>query len=125
MGCRANGLLLLFRLHNEELHRLYFSPNIVRMNKSRRLRWAGHLAIMEESRSTFKILTVKPPSLLCVHIHVLFLIKKDICDRQNISIKLLCVCVCLTPGDLFILPVGFLFLFLFLMFLEWLWDFIV
>ena len=31
------------RLHNEELHRLFRSPNIVRVIKSRRLRWAGHV----------------------------------------------------------------------------------
>ena len=48
------------RLHNEELHSLYRSPNIVRVIKSRRLRWAGHVARMEEGRSTFKILTGKP-----------------------------------------------------------------
>ena len=48
------------RLHNEELHSLYRSPNIVRVIKSRRLRWAGHVARMEESRSAFKILTGKP-----------------------------------------------------------------
>ena len=47
------------RLHNEELHRLY-SPNIVRVIKSRRLRWARHVARMEEGRSAFKILTGKP-----------------------------------------------------------------
>ena len=46
------------RLHNEELHSLYRSPNIVRMIKSRRLRWAGNG--MEEGRSAFKILTGKP-----------------------------------------------------------------
>ena len=45
------------RLHNEELHSLYRSPNIVKMIKSRRLRWAGHVARMEEGRSAFKILT--------------------------------------------------------------------
>ena len=39
------------RLHNEELHNLYHSPNIVRVIKSRRLRWAGHVARMEEGRS--------------------------------------------------------------------------
>ena len=39
------------RLHNEELHSLYRSPNIVRMNKSRRLRWAGDVTRMEEGRS--------------------------------------------------------------------------
>ena len=37
------------RLHNEELHSLYRSPNIVRAIKSRRLRWAGHVARMEEN----------------------------------------------------------------------------
>ena len=45
------------RLHNEELHSLYRSPNIVRVIKSRRLRWAGHVARMEEGRSAFNILT--------------------------------------------------------------------
>ena len=47
------------RLHNEELHSLYRSPNIVRVIKSRRLRWAGHVARMEEGRSAFKILTLR------------------------------------------------------------------
>ena len=47
-------------LFNEELHSLYRSPNIVRVIKSRRLRWAGHVARMEEGRSAFKILTGKP-----------------------------------------------------------------
>ena len=41
-------------------HSLYCSPNIVRVIKSRRLRWAGHVARMEEGRSAFKILTGKP-----------------------------------------------------------------
>ena len=36
------------RLHNEELYSLYHSPNIIRMIKSRRLRWAGHVARMEK-----------------------------------------------------------------------------
>ena len=48
------------RLHNEELHILYHSPNIARMNKSTRLRWAGHVARMEEDRSSFNILTCTP-----------------------------------------------------------------
>ena len=39
---------------------MYCSPNIVRVIKSRRLRWAGHVARMEEGRSAFKILTGKP-----------------------------------------------------------------
>ena len=48
------------RLHNEELHSLYHSPNVVRVIKSRRLRWAGLVVRMEEGRSAFKILTGNP-----------------------------------------------------------------
>ena len=48
------------RLHNEEHHSLYRSPNIVRVIKSRSLRWVGHVARMEEGRSAFKILMGKP-----------------------------------------------------------------
>ena len=47
------------RFHNEEIHSLYRSPNIVRVIKSRRLRWVGHVARMEVRRSAFKILTCK------------------------------------------------------------------
>ena len=43
----------------KELHSLYRSPNIFRLNKSRRLRWADHVARMEEGSSGFKILTGK------------------------------------------------------------------
>ena len=46
--------------NNEELHSVYCSPNILRVIKSRRLRWAGHVARMEEGRSVFKMLTGKP-----------------------------------------------------------------
>jgi len=38
------------RLHNEELHDLYCSPNIVRVIKPRRMRWVGHVARMDEVR---------------------------------------------------------------------------
>ena len=48
------------KLHHEELHSLYHSPNIVRVIKSRKLRWEGHIARMEEGKSVFKILTGKP-----------------------------------------------------------------
>ena len=48
------------RLHNKKLYSLYHSPNIVRIIKSRRLRWACHIARMEECRSAFKILTGTP-----------------------------------------------------------------
>ena len=43
-----------------EIHSLYCSPNIVRVIKSRRLRWAVHVARMKTGRSAFKILTGKP-----------------------------------------------------------------
>ena len=42
---------------------MYRSPNIVKVIKSRRLRWAGHVARMEEGRSAFKILTGKPTGM--------------------------------------------------------------
>ena len=48
------------RLHNEELHSLYRSYNVVGMIKARRLRWEGRVARMEEGRSAFKILTSTP-----------------------------------------------------------------
>ena len=47
------------RLHNEELHSLYRSPNIVSVIKSRRLRWASYVARIEKGRSSFKILRGK------------------------------------------------------------------
>jgi len=50
----------LRRLHNEELSDLYPSPNIVRVIKSRRMRWAGHVAHMGEERGAYRILVAKP-----------------------------------------------------------------
>jgi hypothetical protein len=47
-------------LHNEELHILYSSPNIIRQIKSRRVRWAGHAARMREERNVYKVLMGKP-----------------------------------------------------------------
>ena len=47
-------------LYNEEHNSLYRLPNIVRVIKSRGLRWAGHVARMEEGRSAVKIITGKP-----------------------------------------------------------------
>jgi hypothetical protein len=44
------------KLHNNELHNLYSSPNIVRVNEARRLRWAGHLARMGEGRGVYRVL---------------------------------------------------------------------
>jgi hypothetical protein len=49
------------RLHNEELNGLYCSPNIVRVIKSRRMRWAGHVALMGEERGgAYRVLVGKP-----------------------------------------------------------------
>jgi hypothetical protein len=48
------------QLHNEELHYLYSSPDIIRQIKSRRMRWAGHVARMGEERKVYKVLVGKP-----------------------------------------------------------------
>jgi hypothetical protein len=46
--------------HNEELHNLYSSPSILRLIKSRRMRWEGHVVRMGEKRNTYRILVGKP-----------------------------------------------------------------
>jgi hypothetical protein len=43
------------KLHNEALNDLYSSPNIIRVIKSRRMRWAGHVAHMGEKRGAYRI----------------------------------------------------------------------
>jgi len=48
------------RLHNEEINDLYSSPNIVRVIKSRRMRWAGHVARMGEEKVVYRVLVGKP-----------------------------------------------------------------
>jgi len=48
------------KLHNEELNNMYFSPNIVRVIKSRRMRWAGHVARIGEGRGVYRVLVGKP-----------------------------------------------------------------
>jgi hypothetical protein len=48
------------RLHNEELHNLYASPNIIRAMKSKRMRWTGHVTCMGDTKNTYKILVGKP-----------------------------------------------------------------
>ncbi|KAJ4446837.1 hypothetical protein ANN_13535 [Periplaneta americana] len=48
------------KLHNTELHTLYSSPDIIRNVKSRRLRWAGHVARMGESRNAYTVLVGRP-----------------------------------------------------------------
>jgi hypothetical protein len=48
------------KFHNDELHDLYSSPNIVRVIKSRRMRWAGHVARMGEGRDAYRVLVGRP-----------------------------------------------------------------
>ena len=48
------------KLHNEELSDLYSLPSIVRVVKSRRMRWAGHVARMGEGRGVYRVLVGKP-----------------------------------------------------------------
>jgi hypothetical protein len=47
------------KLHNEKLHNLYSSQSIIRIIKSRRMRWAGHVAQMGEKRNVYKLLVRK------------------------------------------------------------------
>jgi transcription termination factor 2 len=47
------------KLYNEELHKLYSSPSIIRIIKSRRMRWAGHVARMGETRNMYRIFVGK------------------------------------------------------------------
>jgi hypothetical protein len=48
------------KLHSEELQNLYSSPDIIKQVKSRRMRWAGHVARMGEERKVYKVLVEKP-----------------------------------------------------------------
>jgi hypothetical protein len=48
------------KLHNEELHSLHSSPNIIRQIKSRRMRWSGHVARMGEERNVYRVFMGKP-----------------------------------------------------------------
>jgi hypothetical protein len=48
------------KLHNDELHRPYSSPNIFRVIKSRRMRWAGHVAHMGEGKGVYRVLAGRP-----------------------------------------------------------------
>jgi hypothetical protein len=58
--CVRELVLLLERYNNEELHHLYSSPDIIRQVKSRRMRWAGHVARMGEERNVYRVLFGKP-----------------------------------------------------------------
>jgi hypothetical protein len=51
------------KLHNEELHNLHSSSNVIQMMKSRRMRWAEHVARMRETRNAYRILVGKPEGM--------------------------------------------------------------
>ena len=59
MGLRETDYKRMEKV-NAELHALYSSPNIIRNLKSRRLRWTGHVAHMEQSRNAYRVLAGKP-----------------------------------------------------------------
>jgi hypothetical protein len=60
-GPKRDGVTGVWRkLHNEERHNLYSSPSIILIIKSRRMRWAGHVARMEEKRNVYRLLVGKP-----------------------------------------------------------------
>jgi hypothetical protein len=50
------------KLHNDALHNMYSSTNIIRVNQSRRMKWAGHVACMEEGRGVYRVLVGRPES---------------------------------------------------------------
>jgi hypothetical protein len=60
-GPKRDGVMARWiKLHNEELHNLYSSPRIIRIIKSRRMRWVGHVARMGKKRNAYRLLVVKP-----------------------------------------------------------------
>jgi hypothetical protein len=60
-GPKRDGVTTDWRkLHNEELHNLSSSPSIIRIMKSKRMRWTGHVARMGEKRNVYRLLVGKP-----------------------------------------------------------------
>jgi hypothetical protein len=60
-GTKRDGVTgELGKLHNEELYNLYTSPSIIRIIKSRRMRWTGHVERMGEKRNVYRLLVGKP-----------------------------------------------------------------
>jgi hypothetical protein len=60
-GLKRDGVMGRWRkLHNDLLHNFYSSPSKIRIIKSRRMRWAGHVARMGEKRNVYKLLVGKP-----------------------------------------------------------------
>jgi hypothetical protein len=76
------------KLHNEELHNLYLSLSIIIIIKSRRMRWAGHVARMEAKKNSYMILVVKPDGRIPVGRPMRRWVKlklKLIYDRQSVG----------------------------------------
>ena len=63
------------KLHNEELNDLYCSPNIVRVIKSGRMRWAGHVARVGERRGVYRVLMGKPCGIEATFPREIFLVE--------------------------------------------------
>jgi hypothetical protein len=60
-GPKVDEIIAYWRkLHNEELHNLYSSPDVIRMITSRRMRWESHIARMGKKRNAYRILVGKP-----------------------------------------------------------------
>jgi hypothetical protein len=60
-GSKRDGVTGGWRkLHNQELHNLHVVPSIIRIIMSRRMRWVGHVARMEEKRNVYRLLVGKP-----------------------------------------------------------------
>jgi hypothetical protein len=60
-GPKRDGVTLRWRkLHKEEIHHLYPSPSIIRIIKSKRMKWSGHVARMGEQRNVYRLLVGQP-----------------------------------------------------------------
>jgi hypothetical protein len=73
------------KLHNEKLHNLYSSPSIIRMIKSRWIRWTGHVACMRVKRNAYRILVEKQEGKrpLGISRHRWRIILKPVLDRME------------------------------------------
>jgi hypothetical protein len=58
-GLKRDEIIKGRKLHSEDLHNLYSSPNIIRMIKSRRMRWVGHMAFMGARLNAYRVLVGK------------------------------------------------------------------
>jgi hypothetical protein len=80
----------LDKLHNEKLHNLYSLPRIIRMIRSRRMRWAPQVTRKEKKRNAYRILVEKPEEkrLLGRPRHRWWIILKRILDRMGVGTRL-------------------------------------